>query len=386
VKRRVHRRDAAPARSLPPAEFHASGNTRPGAAADFAPGADTAVPASPLERAARPLLLLARNISGVETTFVTSIDWNALSQTVLFSKNVGAVDAAEGVTLDWHDSMCRSVLLSGSEQSCVVGAEVTATPWAVANNIRTFFAVPILVGDVTIGTVCGASQKEIVLEETQLDGIHLIAEALQHLLVVDRDNALAMARADAAEIEVVEARIATKRQAIHSQHMERLAHTDALTGLANRRAFIARWEEEMVRSKRRNYPIGLMLLDADRFKSVNDTAGHAMGDAVLQAISATLMLVARSPDVVARLGGDEFALITTHHDSAHLKQLAEQIGEQFHVVATELGVDTTLSIGMVSSEHSPRERMLSDADQALYRSKDAGGNAARMFRCDGVPP
>jgi diguanylate cyclase len=348
-------------------------------------GADNAALASPLEHAARPLLQLARNISGVETTFVTSIDWNALNQTVLFSKNTGAVDVEEGVTLDWHDSMCRSVFLSGCVQSCSVGLEVMATPWAVANQVQTFFAVPILVGDVTIGTVCGASQKKIVLEATQLDGIHLIAEALQHLLVVERDNAAALARAEAAELEALEARNATKRQAIHSQQMERLANTDALTGLANRRAFIARWEEELIRSKRRNYPIGLMLLDADRFKKVNDTAGHAMGDAVLQAIGATLMMVARSPDVVARLGGDEFALIITHTDSAHLERVAEKIGDQFQVVAAELGVDTTLSIGMVSSEHCPRESMLSDADQALYRSKDAGGNAARMFHCDGPP-
>ncbi len=383
MTRRAHRRDAPVEQPVPLTEARVSGEADRSVAADPADGSVDAAPTSPLEHAARPLLLLARNISGVETTFVTSIDWNALSQTVLFSKNGGKVEAEEGVTLDWHDSMCRSLLLSGVEQSCSVGLEVTATPWAVANQVQTFFAVPILVGDITIGTVCGASQKKIVLEEAQLEGIHLIAEALRHLLVVERETAAALARAEAAELEAIEARNATKRQAIHSQQMERLANTDALTGLANRRAFIARWEEELIRSKRRNYPIGLMLLDADRFKKVNDTAGHAMGDAVLQAIGATLMTVARSPDVVARLGGDEFALIITHADSAHLENLAEKIGDQFQVVAAELGVDTTLSIGMVSSEHCPRESMLSDADQALYRSKDAGGNAARMFHCDG---
>jgi diguanylate cyclase len=346
---------------------------------------EIALPHSPLEQAARPLLLLAQSISGVESTFVTSIDWDARSQKILFSANRGALDVVEGVALDWNDSMCRSLRLSGVEQSCSVGIDVVATPWAVANGIQTFFAVPILVDEVTIGTVCGASQKKIVLEGAQLEGIRLIAEALQRLLAVDRDTSVAHARADAAERDAVAARGAAKRQALHSQQMERLAYTDVLTGLPNRRAFMARWEGELARSGRWNTPIGLMLLDADRFKSVNDTAGHAMGDAVLRAIGATLMVVVRPPDFVARLGGDEFAVLTTHTDSDHLHDMASRIGTQFQTVAAELGVDTTLSIGMVSSEHCPRERMLADADQALYRSKDAGGNASRMHLCDGSP-
>ena len=345
----------------------------------------TVLTPSALEQAARPLLLLAQNISGVESTFITSIDWDALRQTVLYSRNQGALDVVEGVVLDWQDSMCRSLLVSGVTQSCAVGIDVTATPWALANRIQTFFAVPILAGDTPIGTVCGASQKKIELDETQLHGIRLIAEALQRLFEVERDAALAHARAEAAEREAAEARSATKRHAVHSQHMERLAHTDPLTGLPNRRAFMARWESELIQSGDKDYPIGLMLLDADRFKAVNDTEGHAMGDAVLQAIGATLLVVVQAPDVVARLGGDEFALLTTHTDSAHLEDLAEKIGNQFQVVAAELGVDTTLSIGMVSSEHRPREQMLVEADQALYRSKEAGGNVARIALCDGSP-
>lgn len=341
-----------------------------------------AVP-TPLELAARPLLQLAQNISGVESTFVTSIDWDALSQAIVFASNHGALDVAEGVVLDWHDSMCRSLRLAGVVQSCSVGIQVTATPWAVANRIQTFFAMPLIVDEITIGTVCGASRRKIVLDRAQLDGLGLVAEALQRLLEVEREAASAHARADAAERDAELARVASESQAIHSQNMERLAHTDALTGLPNRRAFMARWEDELARSARRQYPIGLLLLDADRFKSVNDTEGHAMGDEVLRAIGATLTLVARPPDVVARLGGDEFAVFSPHTGTAHLEALAIRIGDQFKQVAAGLGVNTTLSIGMVSSEHCPRERMLVDADDALYRSKDAGGDASRMNLCDG---
>jgi len=338
---------------------------------------------SPLEHAARPLLQLAQNISGAESTFVTSINWDALRQTILFADNDGALDVVEGVTLDWQQSMCRSLQLSGVVQSSAIGVEVAATPWAVANGIQTFFAVPILVDGVVIGTVCGASQKTYVLEETQLEGIRLVAQALQRLLAVERDTADAYARAQAAELDAAEARHATKRHAVRSQQMERLAFTDALTGLPNRRAFMARWENELTRSACRDYSIGLILLDADHFKAVNDSEGHAKGDAVLRAIGATLLVVARAPDVVARLGGDEFAVLTTHTDSAYLEDMAQHIGTHFHGIAAELGVDTTLSLGLVSSDHCPREQMLSDADQALYRSKGAGGDASRIFLCNG---
>lgn len=314
----------------------------------------------------------------MQSTFVTSINWELLSQTILYANDDGSLEVKEGVAGNWHDSMCRSLRSSGVEHSSAVGSEVAATPWARANGIQTFFAVPIVVDEITIGTVCGASQEKIVLAQAQMDSLHLIANALQCLLVAERDTSVAHARAEAAELAAAEARSAAKRQAIHSQQMERLAFTDALTGLANRRAFMARWESELARSAQGGYPIGLILLDADRFKSVNDSEGHAMGDDVLRAIGATLMLVVRSPEVVARLGGDEFALFSPHADCARLEAIARNIATQFQKVAAELGVDTTLSIGMVSSEHCPRNCMLAGADEALYRSKDAGGNAWRM--------
>jgi diguanylate cyclase len=339
-------------------------------------------PPSPLEHAARRLLLLAQGIARVDTAFITSIDWSARSQRILFASNQGALQVAEGSVLDWNGPVCRHLRLSGVAPGSSLANQVVATPWAVAKGIQGFFALPIVVDDIRLGTLCGASRQAIELDPAQLAALRLIAEALQSLLALDRATAGAHARADAAELDAAEARSATTRQAIRSQQLERMAYTDALTGLPNRRAFMARWESELARSTRRGYAIGLVLLDADRFKAVNDSAGHAMGDAVLRAIGATLMVAARSPDFVARLGGDEFALLSIDAGGAHLEHLARKIAAQFQIVAAELGVDTTLSLGMVSSEQCPRERMFADADQALYRSKDAGGNASRMFSCD----
>lgn len=237
-------------------------------------------------------------------------------------------------------------------------------------------------GGTVVGKLCAAGLALGDLRESQRLGLRLVADAFEHLLEADHAKMLAESRAALAESAVVEAREQAARHAADSLQMQRLAHTDVLTGLPNRRGFMSRWEDQLARSTRRDTPLGMLLIDADHFKSVNDTMGHAMGDAVLKAISTALLVARSTPDVVARLGGDEFVLVTGNADSDHLMGLAQSIRETFAVVADELGVDTTLSIGIVSTESCPRETMLADADEALYRSKAAGGNTAETHECE----
>lgn len=337
---------------------------------------------SALEDVARPLLRLVQHISGMETSFVTAIDWDSQKQDVLFSLNTGEMQLPERSVVDWSDSMCRSVFLSGRSQSSAIGVEVPATSGAIALLMKSFFAVPILVDDIPIGTVCGASRRHIALDEFQVEAMQFIADALQHLLQTEQAKTQAEARAEHAELDARNARSEAERHAVDFQRMEHLAHTDMLTGLPNRRAFTARWEDELARSGRRGYPICLMLIDADNFKTVNDTKGHLTGDSVLRAIGATLLAVAHSPDVLGRLGGDEFALAITHTDGRSLQAVVENIRQLFAAATAELGVNTTLSIGMVCSDACPRHRMLAYADKALYRSKAAGGDRAELFICE----
>jgi diguanylate cyclase len=335
---------------------------------------------SALEHIARPLLQLVQHISGMETSFITAIDWEQQEQQVLFSSNTGRMEISEGSRVAWNDSMCRAMFLAGKSHSSAVGLDVPATPGAIALEMKSFFAVPILAGDSPIGTVCGASCNAIVLDDDQLTGMRIIAEALQHLLESDQERILALVRATAAERDARDARSETKRHQNDLQHMEQLANTDVLTALPNRRFFMARWEDELARSGRRSYPIGLLLIDVDRFKAVNDTKGHLMGDAVLRAIGTTLLVVSKTPDVVARLGGDEFALAITHSPSSRLLEIAENMRQLFAVAVAELGVNVTLSIGISSSEHSSRGALFADADKALYQCKAVGGNTAEVFR------
>ena len=331
-----------------------------------------------LEQVARPLLRLIQHLTSMETSFITTIDWENQLQDVLFSLNTGAMQLPEGARVDWTDSMCRSMFLSGHTQSSAVGVTVPATSGAIALGMNSFFALPLLVDDRPIGTVCGASRRAVVLNDDQLASMQLIADALQQLLHSEVSRRRAVARAELAERDAVDARGQTELHAQDARHMKLLANTDMLTGLPNRRAFTSRWEDALARSGRRHYPIGVLLIDVDRFKAVNDTGGHAQGDAVLAALGASLHAVARSADLAARLGGDEFALAVTHTDDNGLLALAETIRRSFAIAAIGLGVDATLSIGIASSGSCSRHQLLAAADKALYESKSAGGDCARL--------
>ncbi|MDQ3039378.1 MAG: sensor domain-containing diguanylate cyclase, partial [Pseudomonadota bacterium] len=257
--------------------------------ADSGGGRDADVDSpSTLETVSRPLLRLVQHITGMETSFVTRIDWDAQQQDVLFSLNTGALQIAEQVTTDWNDSMCRSMFLSGHAASQDVGGDVVATRNAVEAGLKSFVAVPILAGETAIGTVCGASRGQIQLRDDQVSALQCIADALQQLLQVEREKTLAQERAVRAENDARLARDAACQQAIEYQKMQRLAHTDELTRLPNRRAFVARWEDALARSGRRQHPIGVLIIDVDRFKAINDTAGHLVGDDVLGALGAAL--------------------------------------------------------------------------------------------------
>lgn len=341
-------------------------------------------PASPLETVSRPLLRLVQHITGMETSFVTRIDWDAQQQDVLFSLNTGALQIAEQVTTDWKDSMCRSMFLAGQAASQDVGGDVVATCSAVDAGLRSFVAVPILTGDAAIGTVCGASREQIHLRDDQVDALRHIADALQQLLQVEREKNLAQERALRAEHEARLARDAACQQAIDYHQMQRLAHTDELTRLPNRRAFVARWEDALARSGRRHHGIGVLLIDVDRFKAINDTAGHLVGDEVLGALGATLRQTMQTQDMVARLGGDEFVMGVSHASRDELIATARSIRERFAAAVRLIGVDVTLSIGIAHSDDTSRHRLLADADLAMYRSKAGGGDCETAFTGDAV--
>jgi diguanylate cyclase len=165
--------------------------------------------------------------------------------------------------------------------------------------------------------------------------------------------------------------------------MRRLAETDSLTGLANRRAAMGELERRVAESARDRSSLGVIFIDIDHFKAVNDAHGHAMGDAVLIAVGERLRGLVRTTDMVARLGGEEFLLILPGADEATCLRLGQRCGED--VAAIELPsehgvVRVTVSVGVASRDRHPdanATEMLGLADKAMYAAKIAGRN--RVF-------
>ena len=163
------------------------------------------------------------------------------------------------------------------------------------------------------------------------------------------------------------------------RELERLATTDPLTGVNNRRSFMATLEAEAKRADRYHRPLSVLMIDIDHFKSVNDTYGHAVGDQVLGLLAQSCVKISRRQDVIGRLGGEEFAVLVPESGLPGAQVLAERIRST--VADMEIPVPngilrTSVSIGVTecrSAEESVAQA-LARADQALYRAKESGRN------------
>ena len=151
-----------------------------------------------------------------------------------------------------------------------------------------------------------------------------------------------------------------------------VAATDPLTGVLNRRAFFDRLRTALCGHE--GYDLLVCLIDLDRFKAVNDTAGHAAGDAVLVAVAQALGAALRETDTVARIGGDEFAVLAAGRDaSPHGPDVAERLREA--VARVGVAAEVTASIGaVVPTAGEALENVLHRADMAMYQAKSGGGN------------
>ena len=159
--------------------------------------------------------------------------------------------------------------------------------------------------------------------------------------------------------------------------LEELATTDPLTGMANRRRFDETLRAEAERCLRAGSPLTLLLLDIDHFKSVNDTYGHPVGDAVLKAVAAQCRAAVRDIDLVARVGGEEFAVLLVDVGLHEGEQVADRMRKvieatQVHSPASQ-PLSCTVSLGVADFTGDATD-LMARADAALYRAKAEGRN------------
>ncbi len=194
--------------------------------------------------------------------------------------------------------------------------------------------------------------------------------------VAERTSALTAAN------QSLQAEIAERRRA--EARLEHLATHDPLTGLPNRMLFRDRLEQALALARREQQMVGVLWLDLDRFKEVNDELGHPAGDLLLRQVGARLLDAIRASDTVARLGGDEFAIVQVGlaqpgGSQALARRLLEALGTPFELGAHRARVGVSIGVAIAPPDGDAPDRLLKHADLALRQAKTAGRNTFRMF-------
>jgi len=173
------------------------------------------------------------------------------------------------------------------------------------------------------------------------------------------------------------------RRKADEDNIRYLAHFDALTDLPNRVLLNDRVEQAINFSRRGNYSLTVMFLDLDRFKNINDSLGHSIGDRVLVEVAGRLKTLMRDEDTVSRLGGDEFVLIlpeTGANGAAHVAQkILESIARPIILDSSELNITPSIGIAIYPADGTTQEALLKAADSAMYQAKDFGRNRFQFY-------
>ena len=168
------------------------------------------------------------------------------------------------------------------------------------------------------------------------------------------------------------------------QQLARHAHYDSLTELPNRTLLADRLNQAIAYSDRHKRPTAVLFLDLDRFKNVNDTLGHSIGDSLLKAVAGRLKRSVRAVDCVARLGGDEFIIVLTDlpNSQAAMKiaqKIVHETGRSYVVGGHELFTTASIGISMYPADGHDVETLVRNADTAMYKAKERGGNNFQFF-------
>lgn len=204
----------------------------------------------------------------------------------------------------------------------------------------------------------------------------------QELVAALHRSEVDLERRVAARTEELESLNAKLRE--NERQLQALAHTDALTGLANRLLLDARLEQSMQHARRSHGQVALLMVDLDHFKTINDSRGHAIGDEVLRSMAERLRAAVREVDTVARIGGDEFVVVLSSiGGAADAERLAEKlvagIGEPMRVLGMPIECSASIGVALFGGGELTAAELLRRADRAMYLAKEAGRNTYRMF-------
>lgn len=174
---------------------------------------------------------------------------------------------------------------------------------------------------------------------------------------------------------------------LKQRELDHLASHDSLTGLANRRVLLERLDHALAHAKRNGSRLAMLFIDLDNFKEINDTLGHAAGDAVLRTLSQRLRLLVREVDTVARMGGDEFVILLDHADdpeaiTAVAEKVLESLVQPVLYGGAELVAGASIGVSRYPENGSNATELIAAADHAMYRAKSSGRQRAMFSEND----
>lgn len=309
---------------------------------------------TPAEHRFDRLTMLAQKTFGVPVAMI-----DLVGETRVWFKSVQGLPAIEGPR---SDSYCQYTILH--DEACIIpdsmlDARLSDNPYRT--NLRFYAGVPLKSEGMSVGTFCICDFEPRNLPDDQLRVLLDFAEM--------------------AEREINMARLSEAQTALSEENEKLLlrALVDPLTKLWNRGAVLEVLARELVNAQRNGTPLGVMLLDIDHFKKINDTHGHPVGDQVLLSVADRLRSVVRPNDTVGRYGGEEFLVVLTDCSANNLLVVAERVRDAVSAVPVSCrGADipVTISIGVTMAVGADlrQDMLIKAADLGLYLAKSQGRN------------
>jgi diguanylate cyclase len=320
--------------------------------------ADSLARSNGLDALTRPLLALLEQVSGLESTYLTTLDEATGVQRVHIARNSGALTITEGIEVSWGDTLCRRAIDQDVSYTDDVPGLWGDSDAAQALGIVTYTTTPVRGQDGRLlGTLCAASRERRPLAPGTRDLLTLFSRVIGQQM----------------ELEAMLRRLQAANEELATH-----ASTDALTGLPNRRALREALTERLQEAYAARRQIHVGFVDLDGFKAINDRHGHDAGDRFLRAMAAKLTASMRPGDLVGRYGGDEFVVLfdAPADDGSTARQLRERL-EAGSRGRFDLGGATVdyagASVGVVSSAvgDTDVDALIARADAAMYAQKQA---------------
>lgn len=325
----------------------------------FAQLSDSVATARTLEELTRPLLEMLEAVTGLESTYLTTIDLTEGLQHVMYARNSRELQIPEGLTVPWGDTLCKRALDENRPYTDDVAGLWGDSGAARDLGIQTYVSTPVRTDDGALyGTLCAASSQRRAMTASAEHVLHLFARLIeQH---VERERLVEKLQRANAEL---------KTQAL----------TDSLTGLLNRRALMLELTRLRALAQRTGSWLLAGAIDLDGFKQVNDVHGHDAGDDFLRALAARLQAGLRGGDVLARMGGDEFVVIglgpQLGGDGIAAARLLQQrlagatVGRHAAGSATIDYAGASVGVACIDPNDADIEQVLRESDAAMYRVK-----------------